>query len=189
MNRRLLATCQLFLLLLVTAVARGEIVELEWDDLLPENGPEPFLTAAEMNESAADTPGVQASSQMLADMIAGGEGSISDLLIPNPEYSTAVRADLNDKEVRLPGFVVPLETDDVGNVRTFFLVPYFGACIHVPPPPPNQLVYITAEEPFPLSSIYDPFWIEGVIRVESTENLVGASGYSMDMSKIEIYEY
>ncbi len=52
-----------------------------------------------------------------------------------------VRNELNGSKVKIPGFVIPLEGDDKA-VTEFLLVPYFGACIHVPPPPPNQIIYV-----------------------------------------------
>lgn len=102
-------------------------------------------------------------------------------------YFTDVVPELNGKEVRLPGFIVPLDLDDVGNIRAFFLVPYFGACIHVPPPPPNQMVHVTVEEAFPLAAIWDPFWVEGTIRADQTATDLGVAGYTMRATKIEIY--
>ncbi len=56
--------------------------------------------------------------------------------------SIAVNTKLSETKVKIPGFVVPLVVNDNGVVSEFFLVPYFGACIHVPPPPPNQIVYV-----------------------------------------------
>jgi hypothetical protein len=49
---------------------------------------------------------------------------------------------LDGTKVRIPGYIVPLEADDQGRLTEFFLVPFLGACIHVPPPPPNQIVYV-----------------------------------------------
>ena len=59
--------------------------------------------------------------------------------------SERVRLDLNDKDVRIPGFIVPLEYKESEIVTRFLLVPYFGACIHEPPPPPNQTIYVVYE--------------------------------------------
>ena len=54
---------------------------------------------------------------------------------------------LEDKEVKLPGYVIPLEYYG-REINTFLLVPYIGACIHVPPPPPNQIVYVDSKKPW-----------------------------------------
>ncbi|MDE0489037.1 MAG: DUF3299 domain-containing protein, partial [Gammaproteobacteria bacterium] len=69
------------------------------------------------------------------------------------------------------------------------LVPYFGACIHYPPPPANQIVYITAEEPRDLESTWEPIWATGELKTEFRESDLAYSGYTMAAEAIEIYEY
>jgi hypothetical protein len=59
-----------------------------------------------------------------------------------PQPVGGVNKKLDEQEVRIPGFVVPLE-GDAKTVTAFLLVPYFGACIHVPPPPTNQVIYVS----------------------------------------------
>ena len=63
---------------------------------------------------------------------------------------------LNGQYVKLPGYVVPLESDAGGLLSEFLLVPYYGACIHVPPPPSNQIVYVRLNKPYLLKSMEDP---------------------------------
>ncbi|MDO6749607.1 DUF3299 domain-containing protein, partial [Gilvimarinus sp. 1_MG-2023] len=87
--------------------------------------------------------------------------------------STRTRAELNGVRVRIPGFIVPINFDDQQRVIEFFLVPFFGACIHVPPPPPNQIVHVEVEDGFVLESIYDPVWLEGVLFLEQNVNGLG----------------
>jgi hypothetical protein len=72
-------------------------------------------------------------------------------------------------------------------VIEFFLVPFFGACIHVPPPPPNQIVHIEVEDAFALESIYDPYWLEGTLFLEQNANGLGQSAYSLKLEKRELY--
>ncbi|MEJ2603327.1 MAG: DUF3299 domain-containing protein [Gammaproteobacteria bacterium] len=97
--------------------------------------------------------------------------------------TTPVRS-LDGRTVRLPGFIVPLESDEGGLISEILLVPYFGACIHVPPPPPNQLVYVTLEEPFDLVSLQQPYWIEGTLHVEGYSSDVADSHYTMRADRI-----
>lgn len=111
-----------------------------------------------------------------------------DPFVQTPVYPTGVVEELDGKEVRLPGFIVPLDLDDVGNIREFFLVPYFGACMHFPPRPPNQIVHVTVEEAFPLYSVWDPFWVEGAMRTEQHSTELGLAGYALQATKIEVYE-
>ncbi|WP_405231864.1 DUF3299 domain-containing protein [Lentisalinibacter salinarum] len=103
--------------------------------------------------------------------------------------SSAPVPGLDGRTVQLPGFIVPLESDEGGLISEFLLVPYFGACIHVPPPPPNQLVYVTLEEPFNLVSLQQPYWIEGTLQVEEYSSEVADSHYTMRAHRISKYNY
>ena len=95
---------------------------------------------------------------------------------------------LNGVQVRVPGFMVPLE-DTETRVTEFLLVPYFGACIHVPPPPPNQIVYVTTPKGIALDSIYEAYWITGTMKMENKSTRLGAAAYSLSADKVEIYKY
>ncbi len=105
----------------------------------------------------------------------------------SPELSATVK-ELDGKSVRLPGFIVPLDGDET-SVTAFLLVPYFGACIHVPPPPPNQLVYVEPAEGIPFEQLFEPIWIEGTMEITSVESEMGTTGYSMKKADIQVYEY
>lgn len=95
---------------------------------------------------------------------------------------------LNGKLVKVPGFMVPLE-DDADNVTEFLLVPYFGACVHVPPPPPNQIVWVRMDAKRKAKvSWWDPVWIEGRLRIENVESVYGAVGFQMTGLRIVPYE-
>lgn len=102
--------------------------------------------------------------------------------------STRVRPEFDKTKVRLAGYIVPLDFDDHEVISSFFLVPYFGACIHVPPPPPNQIIYIRYPKGLTLDNLYTPFWISGTIHLETVENDMGMSSYSMTADKIEEYK-
>lgn len=102
--------------------------------------------------------------------------------------STKVRPEFNNKRIRIAGYIVPIEYDDNQVITEFFLVPYFGACIHVPPPPPNQLIYVKHPKGFTLPDLYTPFWVDGTVVIETQENELGLSAYSMRNVKLERYE-
>ncbi len=95
--------------------------------------------------------------------------------------------ELDKQHIKLPGYIVPVDVDDEQKMSTFFLVPYFGACIHVPPPPPNQIVYVTLKEPIPMTDIYDAFWIEGTLHVEMIQKEIAASAYRIEADKVTVY--
>jgi uncharacterized protein len=90
--------------------------------------------------------------------------------------------------LRIPGFIVPLDLDSAGRVVEFFLVPYYGACIHVPPPPPNQIVYVKPAKPVEVKDTFEAYWITGRMHVDVRHNQLAASSYSMNANKIELYK-
>ncbi|MCG8468943.1 MAG: DUF3299 domain-containing protein [Gemmatimonadetes bacterium] len=92
------------------------------------------------------------------------------------------------KTVKIPGFMVPLE-DWAEQVSEFLLVPYVGACVHTPPPPPNQLVYILMEDAKKVAvSFWSPVWIHGTLEVEETTNVYGPVSFRMAGTTVEPYE-
>lgn len=105
-----------------------------------------------------------------------------------PPSLGGVRPELDGRRVRIPGFVVPLTFDAKHRVTSFFLVPYFGACIHYPPPPPNQTIYVTTAQGFELSAVYEPFSITGVLSTRSETTELGAAEYSIRQATLAPYE-
>ena len=108
--------------------------------------------------------------------------------------ATAMDEGLDEVAIRMPGYSLALEYEDK-RVKEFLLVPWVGACIHTPPPPPNQIVYVEASEAFQVSSRFEPVWIEGILRVGAARKqlfLVDGSadidiGYAMTGATIEKY--
>ncbi|MEX1183374.1 MAG: DUF3299 domain-containing protein [Gemmatimonadota bacterium] len=95
---------------------------------------------------------------------------------------------LNGVLVRVPGFMVPLE-DTETRVTEFLLVPYFGACIHVPPPPPNQMAHVLMLKGQQVDvNLWDPIWIVGTLKIENVESPYGMVGYQVTGQRIEPYE-
>ncbi|MDF2179156.1 DUF3299 domain-containing protein [Aliiglaciecola sp. CAU 1673] len=95
--------------------------------------------------------------------------------------------ELDGLEVRIPGFVVPLEGDDK-TLTEFLLVPYFGACIHVPPPPANQIVYVQFEKGALIDNLYDAVWITGTLSTQGWSGDIATVGYRLKGIKVEPYE-
>lgn len=93
---------------------------------------------------------------------------------------------LNGTRIRMPGYMLPLETGGQG-VTEFILTPYVGACIHVPPPPPNQLVFVTSTRPWPSEAMFDAIWVTGTIRVSPISTNLAEIGYDMVADEIEAY--
>lgn len=95
-------------------------------------------------------------------------------------------AALENQPVRIPGFVVPLDASKAG-MREFLLVPYFGACIHVPPPPANQIVDVHLREADRKIEMMDAVWVTGRIRAQRSSTTMGASGYVIEALAVEKY--
>jgi hypothetical protein len=87
---------------------------------------------------------------------------------------------LHGKVVKIPGFIVPLE-DYEEEAAEFLLVPYFGACVHTPPPPPNQLVYVKMTDKKKLKvGLWDAVWMYGTLKIEYVESVYGPASYTLD---------
>jgi hypothetical protein len=95
---------------------------------------------------------------------------------------------LNNKVVAVPGFMVPLE-DDADEVTEFLLVPFAGACIHVPPPPPNQMIYVKlTKNQKAKMSFTDPIVVTGQLHVATVDSPYGDVSYSLDGNSVKPYE-
>jgi uncharacterized protein len=90
-------------------------------------------------------------------------------------------------KVRLPGFAIPLENKG-GKVSEFILVPYFGACIHSPPPPANQIIHVVAKKPVGKLNSMDAVWVSGTLSLQYANTPWGSAGYRLDVDKIAPYE-
>ena len=137
--------------------------EIWWEDLIP--------------------PGVP-----YAEIIGEGEMDFAnDTWLPIFDaYATKLNETLDGVRIRMPGFVLPLEFGPDG-VTEFVLVPYVGACVHVPPPPPNQLVFVTSETPWPSDELWEPVWVTGILTTEFQTTDVAETGYALAAVEIEPY--
>ena len=113
-------------------------------------------------------------------------------LLAKLNYRTGEKSEelaaLEGKLVKVPGFTVPLE-DFASSATEFLLVPYVGACIHTPPPPPNQLVYIEMDEGKRAKMDgWNPVWVEGVLSIEMTESVYGYVGFTISGQRVYPYE-
>ena len=146
----------------------GRILDLDWKELLPEGERSHFTAVAPPPvhdyRGEGGPPAVQA-------------------------QDFNVNKSLEGATVRLPGFIVPLEAVKSGDVSEFLLVPYFGSCIHVPPPPPNQIVYVHTGKRAGIESIYDAYWITGKLHLQTKTTRLGATAYELSAEKIEVYKY
>lgn len=103
-------------------------------------------------------------------------------------YSTNIVETLPGKSIAISGFIVPIELGEGRTVQSFFLVPYFGACIHYPPPPPNQMIYVSTPNNFPLPDMYQAYTLKGVLKDGLYEDLLGTSAYQLDLISVTTFQ-
>ena len=87
---------------------------------------------------------------------------------------------LDGELVKIPGFMLPLEFDDT-NIKEFLLVPYYGACVHTPPPPANQIIHGKLESSFAINEIFAPVWISGKLNTVRSKSKLGENGVSLSL--------
>jgi hypothetical protein len=192
--------------------------QLAWDDLavkLPP-GENPFATLSmDQLEALADVAGLRdrkargitlttpeiATEKTSSEKLKNSGIDVDALLArreeiaeKNRKLAGAVNTSLDGKLVRMPGYVLPLEFSG-RQVTEFLLVPWVGACIHTPPPPPNQIVHVKPEKPLEIKGAFDPVWVTGRIAAGATRQSVfitdGAAeidvGYSIRAGQVEQY--
>jgi hypothetical protein len=145
------------------SVAAEDVVDLEWSDLMP--------------------AGQENLRQTLQGMGIIPHDEMSTLRAEQPP-SSGVTGEFTGKLVRIPGYIVPLDTSGAG-VTAFILVPYVGACIHVPPPPANQLVFVTTATPYESSGLFEAVNVTGMFGTASTSTQLADIGYALSADLIE----
>lgn len=147
------------------AVAKTKFEEIQWEDLIP--------------------PGVPYSEII-------GEG---DMDVANDTWSpiydangTKLNAALDGRRIKMPGYIVPFDMSAAG-ITDFILAPYLGACIHVPPPPANQLVLVSANAPWPADKMWEAVWVTGLLRIQLQSTELGQTGYVITNADLELYQW
>ena len=150
----------------------GAFREISWDELIPPDWrPEELFKSLDLESLSDRDPRAIELMQKMRE-----------------EWDRApVVTQLNGARVRIPGFVVPLE-GDARTIREFLLVPYFGACIHVPPPPANQLIHVLPDKPVPAKWNMVPVWVNGELSVSRFDSELGNAGYQLRAVKVEEYK-
>jgi uncharacterized protein len=154
--------------------AKGEGVnEIEWDALIPDDyRPDKLMAEFDIDALSDDDP---RAAELMAKLKALWD-------------EAPVREELDGNAVKLPGFVVPVEGDDK-ETTGFLLVPYYGACIHVPPPPANQTVYVVTEKGKGAPpGLFDVVWVTGTMSVQRISNDIAEAGYTLYASEVAPYE-
>jgi hypothetical protein len=174
----------LFVPVYVEAASSELYEEIEWIQLMPKDDLDALLNPPDFLANIPDGS-KQDSMDALSEV-----ATENDAARRFQQALTSVRVieGFDKKAVKIPGFMVPLKSDGQHQVTEFFIVPYFGACLHMPPPPPNQMIYGKVTEGFELSQLTEPFWFEGLLHIETTNNLTGTSAYGMVVDNIHVFE-
>ncbi len=154
-----------------SATATVAYKEKTWDDLMPKNW-DPMASLKGLN----------------LDKLKDSDPRAIEALekIREAWNNAPVEPALNGERIRIPGFVIPLEKS--GNkVREFLLVPYFGACIHTPPPPPNQIIHVRTSKPVANMRTMDAMWVSGVMQIGNVNTEMGQAGYQLKAEWIAPY--
>lgn len=163
-----------------------DYLEIEWVDLIPDDDLEALLNPPDYISEIQD--GSEQDQLENASDIAEANDAANDRY-QQALVSTRVRPEYDKKNVKLPGFIVPLSFNDEMIVTEFFLVPFFGACIHVPPPPPNQMIHVSYDKGIDLNSLYDAYIIEGALNLKRHDGgEMGSAAYGISVHKIYLYE-
>ncbi|MCP3850650.1 MAG: DUF3299 domain-containing protein [Gammaproteobacteria bacterium] len=149
--------------------------EVEWIDLVPDNYRPDEVLADYFKKYDLDN--LEDSDPIVLEL----QQKLKELLASSP-----VNEQIDGQNIKLAGYILPLEYDGM-STSEFLLVPYFGACIHTPPPPANQTVYVKTEKPIEIDGLYDAVWVSGEIKIEHKVSEYTDSGYLMLAKTIEEY--
>lgn len=155
------------------AADSSKVRELTWEELMPE-GEEERLAALYAEQYAQAT-----------DLYSIEEGDATDVAVQIGSFETVDA--LDGIRIRLPGYSVPFDYGTDIEITEFLLVPYFGACLHAPPPPPNQTVYVTTAKPIKLVDLAQAVWVEGVLRTTTESTSLADAAYTIELEMIEAY--
>lgn len=140
----------------------GEARQITWDDLLPEGWVPPSVSVDHFFDAAPQQT--------------------------TPMADAPVVAELNGKRIRLPGYLVPI-TLEGEKLKDFLMVPYFGACIHVPPPPPNQVVFVSLPQAVLVDDPYGPHWVTGILSTATSSTELAEAAYTLAGERVEIFDW
>lgn len=178
-NQRLKPNALVFLLLCwVFSITAADYQQIQWIALLPDEDLK-ALTEDPVPDSVIEGSVADRINSALSMDIDDPISSYERALV-----SVRVRGEFDGRKIKLPGYVVPLDMTDDGKATTFFLVPFFGACLHLPPPPPNQIIYASYPPGLSIDDLQMPYWIEGTLATKQETNDLATAAYSATVDKL-----
>jgi hypothetical protein len=154
-----------------------DIITLQWSQLLPDSNK---LVLAKYQQR-------QATSTELVDSIILSIKASTDKDYRAAMLSTNSVGTFDGQAVSIAGFIVPIDYAEDQSLSNIFIVPYFGACLHFPPPPPNQIIFAQLGKGFTDFEISQAYRLNGILRQGLFEDPLGTSAYILDVVSIEPY--
>jgi len=148
-------------------VYSSEYQEVSWDDLMPEDWVP--IAPEEQGFFEGETY----------------DGQIETL--PKTDMAPIVKT-LDKQKLKLPGYMIPIKFN-ASSVSEFLFVPYVGACVHTPPPPENQIVYVSLKKPMETQDFWAPVWVSGMMVAQISMTKFATAGYHMTEATTEVYDY
>ncbi len=151
--------------------------EITWDDLWPpgeDERLEEIYTTYMATLESANPEGIV-------------EGGALDQMMQFGTFTTV--EELDNTRVKIPGFVVPLDFNAQNEYTEFLIVPYFGACLHTPPPPPNQIIFAKSKKPTKVDDIYVAYWFEGVLKTQRNDTALADAAYELELAGMSDYSF
>jgi hypothetical protein len=152
--------------------------KLAWAQLIPNDE----RSILEKYQTKPANTALEFGDQILLSIQASGDQAYRDAL-----QSINTVGDFDKQLVSISGFIVPLSYDEDQNPSEIFIVPYFGACLHFPPPPPNQIIFTRLSGEFSDFDITQAYTLTGVIRQQMFDDELGTSAYALELSHIKVY--
>ena len=150
---------------------RAGHTEITWDELVPADW-DPLKQFKDMNFGVLSDADPRAAAMLKKMREVWDNAPVNDKM--------------DGRAIRIPGYIVPLEEGKNG-MTEFLLVPYFGACIHSPPPPANQIIHVKPKTPTKGFKSMDTVWVDGTLRTLRSDTFMGVSSYRMDAVGVERY--
>lgn len=154
-------------------LSKSEIIPIGWRNLLPHS--DQTVLAKYQSKSK----------ESLSEQVTLSLKATTDEAYQSVLYSTDVVEQFIGQQVSISGYMVPIDLNEDRSVKRFFLVPYYGACIHYPPPPPNQMIYVDLIDGFSKIMMSQAFTLTGVLEKGLFEDHQGTSAYILKLSEIK----
>lgn len=184
--KTLLSIFSMLLIFIPLSCCAENVQEIEWKDLIPQQHRKEDPLAHMSEEERDKVEWIIYLRQNLPEEITEKDQEFYDEMVEAlPQlkkkgidvdkiiYLRKIRentlnTELDGKRIRLAGYLLPLDLSGM-ETRDFLLVPYVGACIHVPPPPKNQIIYAQTVKPikYNMNDLFKPTWAVGQLSTES----------------------